>query len=74
MTVTQQAITDDSVLATGKLYSVQNVIEVAFAVVGLDWKIYVKRDSRFMRPAEPHKLVGNPAKAKRVLGWVSAVT
>ncbi|MBA4147889.1 MAG: GDP-mannose 4,6-dehydratase [Verrucomicrobia bacterium] len=67
--ILQQHEPDDFVLATGKLHSVQNVIEIAFATVGLDWKLYVKRDPRFMRPAEPHKLVGNPAKAKRVLGW-----
>jgi GDPmannose 4,6-dehydratase len=53
---------------------VQEVIELAFETVGLDWKQYLKQDPRFMRPVEPSQLVGNPAKAKRELGWQPTVT
>ncbi len=65
----QQSVPDDYVLATGRLHSVQEVVERAFATVGLNWKQYLRHDSRFIRPVEPAQLVGNAAKAKRVLNW-----
>jgi GDPmannose 4,6-dehydratase len=70
----QQDKPADYVLATGELHTVQEVIELAFETVGLDWKKYLHQDPRFMRPSEPGQLVGNPAKAKRELGWQPAVT
>jgi GDPmannose 4,6-dehydratase len=60
---------DDYVFATGKVHSVQDVIQVAFTAVGLDWRQFVKTDSSLFRPAEPTRMVGNPAKARRELGW-----
>jgi GDPmannose 4,6-dehydratase len=59
----------DYVLATGQLHTVRDVLDVAFGVVGLDWQHHVKSDPRLLRPAEPARLVGNPAKARRDLGW-----
>ncbi len=70
----QQAKPADYVLATGELHTVQEVIELAFDTVGLDYKKYLRQDPRFMRPSEPGQLVGNPAKAKRELGWQPVVT
>ena len=70
----QQDKPADYVLDTGELHTVQEVIELAFETVGLDWKKYLKQDPRFMRPVEPSQLVGNPAKAKRELGWQPTVT
>jgi GDPmannose 4,6-dehydratase len=60
---------EDFVFATGKLHSVQDVVEHAFASVELDWKEFVRQDPRFLRPVEPHRLLGNPSKAHRLLGW-----
>ena len=60
---------EDFVFATGQLHSVQDVVEQAFRAVELDWQKFVRRDERFMRPAEPQRMVGNPAKAKRLLHW-----
>ncbi|HLP76029.1 MAG TPA: GDP-mannose 4,6-dehydratase [Candidatus Paceibacterota bacterium] len=60
---------DDFIFATGELHSVQDVVEIAFETVKLNWRDYVEQDTRFIRPAEPTQLVGNPAKAERVLGW-----
>lgn len=65
----QHGSPEDFVFATGRLHSVQDVVEQAFAAVELDPKQFVKRDQRFFRPAEPHRLVGNAAKAKRQLHW-----
>jgi GDPmannose 4,6-dehydratase len=67
-------IPDDYVFATGQTHSVQQVVEKAFATVGLDWHPYVRRDSRMLRPVEPLRLVGNAAKAKRQLGWAPRIT
>lgn len=60
---------DDYLFATGKLHSVQNVLEQAFAAVDLDWQAYVEIDPQFLRPAEPLHLVGDAAKARAALGW-----
>ncbi|HYE31524.1 MAG TPA: GDP-mannose 4,6-dehydratase [Methylomirabilota bacterium] len=65
----QHPTAENFVFATGKLHSVQDVVETAFESVGLDWTQHVKKDPRFMRPAEPQRLVGNASKAKQLLGW-----
>lgn len=70
----QQDTPDDFVVATGKTHSVQRLVEVAFGCVDLDWKRFVVQDEKFMRPAEVDLLVGNPAKAQRVLGWEPKVS
>ncbi len=66
----QQAKPDDYVVATGDSHTVQEFVERAFREVGIeDWQKYVRSDPKHFRPAEVHTLCGNPAKAKRVLGW-----
>ncbi|MEK7675152.1 MAG: GDP-mannose 4,6-dehydratase [Verrucomicrobiota bacterium] len=70
----RQEKADDYVFATGQLHSVQDVVEQAFATVQLDWRRYVKKDARFMRPAEPQQLAGDAAKAKAALGWEPQIT
>ena len=51
----------------------QEFVEAAFRHVGLDWCRHVVQDPSFMRPAEATLLIGDPSKAKRVLGWEPAV-
>jgi GDPmannose 4,6-dehydratase len=65
----QHSEAETFVFATGQLHSVQNVVETAFATVGLEWQKCVKQDPRFMRITEPTQLVGDFSKAKRLLGW-----
>jgi GDPmannose 4,6-dehydratase len=65
---------EDFVFATGRLHSVQEVVEIAFRIADLDWRQHVKRDPKLFRPAEPHHLVGNAAKAKRLLNWQPETT
>lgn len=65
----QQDQPDDYVVATGETHSVREFVEEAFAHVGLDWEKHVKHDARYERPAEVDLLVGDPAKAKKQLGW-----
>ena len=61
---------DDYVIATGKVHSVRELVEVAFDHVGLPSDEYVRIDERFLRPAEVEHLVGDATKAKEKLGWV----
>lgn len=65
----QQDQSDDYVIATGETHTVKEFVEEAFGHVGLDWQQYVKHDARYERPAEVDLLIGDPAKAKRQLGW-----
>ena len=65
----QQPEADDFVIATGESHSVRELVEVAFGHAALDWKKYVTLDPRFLRPAEVDHLIGDPSKARRVLGW-----
>ncbi|MCC7206154.1 MAG: GDP-mannose 4,6-dehydratase, partial [Anaerolineae bacterium] len=65
----QQDQPDDFVVATGQTHTVQKLVELAFGHLGLDWRKYVVQDPAYMRPAEVDLLVGDPSKAKRILGW-----
>jgi GDPmannose 4,6-dehydratase len=65
----QQEVPRDYVFASGVLHSVQDIVEIAFASVGLEWRQYVRQDPRFLRPAEPSNLVGNASRAHTLLGW-----
>ncbi|WP_119072132.1 GDP-mannose 4,6-dehydratase [Aggregatilinea lenta] len=70
----QQESPDDYVVATGETHRVEELVQVAFDHVGLDWHDYVVQDPRFMRPAEVDLLVGDPSKAGEQLGWEPRVT
>jgi len=65
----QQDKPDDFVVGMGETHSVEELCQIAFNCVGLNWRDYVTQDPRFMRPAEVDLLVSNPAKANRILGW-----
>lgn len=65
----QQDKPEDFVISTNETHTVKEFVELAFARADLDWKKYVKLDERFMRPAEVDLLIGDYAKAKKVLGW-----
>ena len=65
----QQDQPDDYVVGTNETHSVKEFCQVAFDRAGLDWEKYVKYDARYERPAEVDLLIGDPAKAKKQLGW-----
>ena len=69
----QQDEPDDFVVATGETHAVQELVEVAFGHVGLDWHDHVRQDERYMRPAEVDLLVGDAGKAGHQLGWEPSV-
>lgn len=65
----QQDQPDDYVVATGRTSTVREMCEIAFEAVGLRADDHVVVDPAFFRPAEVDVLLGNPAKARRVLDW-----
>lgn len=65
----QQDRPDDYVVATGRTSSVREMCRVAFAHAGLDMDAHLKIDPALFRPAEVDVLLGDPGKARRVLGW-----
>jgi GDPmannose 4,6-dehydratase len=65
----QQDRPRDYVIATGTTHSVSNLLEIAFAHVGLDYRQHVEIDPALMRPAEVHHLRGDSSRAARELGW-----
>jgi GDPmannose 4,6-dehydratase len=60
---------DDFVIGTGEDHTVEELVESAFGLVGLDWNQYVRTDERYFRPAEVDVLRADASKAKKVLGW-----
>ncbi|MGB9673978.1 MAG: GDP-mannose 4,6-dehydratase [Anaerolineales bacterium] len=65
----QQDEPSDYVIGTGITHSVREFCELAFNIVGLDYRDYVVQDERLFRPAEVDLLVANPSKAHLKLRW-----
>ena len=65
----QQDVPSDFVVASGETHSVRELCELAFGAADLNWQDHVVVDEKFMRPAEVDLLVGDPTRAKEVLGW-----
>jgi len=71
----QQDEPEDYVVATGETHSVEQLVEAAFAHVGLDWRAHVRTDPSLVRGrAELHNLVGDPSQTRERLGWEPTVT
>ncbi|MBV9866460.1 MAG: GDP-mannose 4,6-dehydratase [Abitibacteriaceae bacterium] len=67
--IMQQGEPDDYVIATGKVHSLREFVDLAFKCVGLNYQDYVRTDPAFFRPADPVALVGNPSKLASRTGW-----
>jgi GDPmannose 4,6-dehydratase len=65
----QQPKGDDYVVATGKMISVRQFAELAFACVDLDPDDFIAIDPKYFRPTEVDELLGDPSKAKKQLKW-----
>ena len=65
----QHSAPGDYIVATGEAHSVREFCEIAFAHVGLRYDDYVVEDRENFRSPETALLVGDPSKAKRILGW-----
>ena len=71
--VLQQPTAEDYVVATGETHSVRELLEVAFAAAGLDWRNHVEIDPKLIRPAEVDYLCGDATKVRQKLGWKPTV-
>ncbi len=69
----QQPTPQDYVVGTGETHSVRDLVQAAFAHVGLDYEKYVVADPRFYRPAEVDLLLADPSRARNELGWTPTV-
>jgi GDPmannose 4,6-dehydratase len=69
----QQDDPTDYVVGTGTDHSVEDFLRFAFEHADLDWREYVKRDERYVRPTEVDSLVGDARKAFETLGWRATV-
>jgi GDPmannose 4,6-dehydratase len=69
----QQEQPQDYVIGSGETHSVRELVELAFAHVGLDYRKHVISDPKFYRPAEVDLLLADPSKARRELGWAPKV-
>jgi GDPmannose 4,6-dehydratase len=65
---------EDFIIATGTTHSVQEVCEIAFSVLDLPWKKYVKVATNLARKTEPTRLVGDATKAQRLLDWQPTIS
>jgi GDPmannose 4,6-dehydratase len=70
----QQETPQDYVIGTGETHSVREFVELAFELLGLDWKDHVVVDPALSRPADVDQLFANPARARAELGWTPTVS
>src|SRR5262245_65914959 len=70
----QQEKPDDYVIATGETHSVEEFVEEAFGLLGLNWRKHVEIDQRYIRPTEVDLLLGDYSKAKKKLPWQPEVS
>ena len=61
----------DYVVASGVGRTVEDLVRTAFDHVGLDARDHVRIDPGLVRAPEATALVGDPAHARRVLGWAA---
>jgi len=65
----QQPIPGDYVVASGETHSVREFAALAFSHLGLNYLDYVRSEPTLFRPAEVDILLGDPSRAKQILGW-----
>ncbi len=65
----QQEKPDDYVVATGETHSVHELLELSFSTLDLDYRDFVEFDAKYTRPSEVDVLLGDPTKAREILGW-----
>ncbi len=70
----QQRKPEDFVIGTGRQHSVKEFAKVAFSIVGLNYKDYVKVDKKLFRPSEVDTLLANCSKARKKLKWKPKVS
>jgi GDPmannose 4,6-dehydratase len=69
----QQDDPSDYVIATGVSHTVTEFLEIAFALVGLEWQDHVIVDPSLLRPSDPAHLLGDSTRVRTQLGWEPTV-
>jgi GDPmannose 4,6-dehydratase len=59
----------DFVIATGVACSLEKFLGHVFERLGLDWRQHVTVDAALLRPSDVAFMVGDPERARAVLGW-----
>jgi GDPmannose 4,6-dehydratase len=67
--ILQQDEPSDYLLATGETHTIKELLEATFSYLGLDYNNYIKEDTQYTRPRDVQLLIGNPQKARILLGW-----
>jgi GDPmannose 4,6-dehydratase len=62
-------IPENLCLCTGNVRSLREVVSTTFSYLGMDWRRYTHVQPLLVRPKEPLKIYGDPAKALRHIGW-----
>jgi GDPmannose 4,6-dehydratase len=72
--ILQQESPDDFVCATGISHTVRELVEYVFEKIGLDWRPYVRIDTKYFRPEELEDLKGDSTKLRKSTGWEPTYT
>jgi len=67
--IMQHNVPEDFVIATGEFHTVEELAEVAFKGVGLNYQDYVTSDKHLLRPVDTNALCGTTTKIETELGW-----
>jgi GDPmannose 4,6-dehydratase len=71
--IVREQIADDYIIATGEAHSIAEFCELAFRVVGLDWRDHVIEGDRILtRPSVTR--IGNASRLRARTGWKPSVT
>lgn len=65
----QQDAGDDFILASGRTYTVEELVRTTFSLVDLDADDYIRFDPALTRKGDDALLAGDPSKAAERLGW-----
>ncbi len=65
---------DNLVICTGVGHSVQDMIEVVFSYLDLDWEKHIISSEENLRPNEVKKIIGSNKKAAETINWQPKVS
>ena len=64
----------DIVIATGRTFTLENFVSLAFGELGLSWQDYVIQDHSLFRPTDILISCADPTQARMMLGWEAKIT
>lgn len=65
----QQEKPEDFIIATGKSYSLEDMVETVFSLLGMEMQRYVELNPDLLRPTDIKISLADPGKAQQKLGW-----